>query len=243
MKTSHSPTNPQARPNRNELLRILLVEDEPQAAHVLAMGLAEQHYQVDLAADGEAAIEKARAGGFDLIILDLLLPGLNGLQVCRELRQSGMDVPILMLTAKDTVDDRIGGLDQGADDYMTKPFEYAELLARIRALLRRGVLSYREEICVGDLQIDFRTRKVTRAGLAIALSAKEYAVLEYMALRAGELVTREDISEHVWDEGFNAFTNLIEVYVLRLRRKIDSGHSQKLIRTRRGEGYVLSAER
>jgi two-component system copper resistance phosphate regulon response regulator CusR len=223
-------------------LRILLVEDEPQAAQMLALGLAEQHYLVDWAPDGNAAVEKTHTTSYDLIILDLLLPGRSGLDVCRELRRSGMDVPILMLTAKDTVDDRITGLDQGADDYMTKPFEYAELLARIRALLRRGAFSYQEEIRIGDLQIDLRTRRVTRSGKAVELSAKEYAVLEYLALRTGELVTREDISEHVWDENFNAFTNLIEVYVLRVRRKIDSGHAVKLIRTRRGEGYVLSAE-
>ncbi len=147
-----------------------------------------------------------------------------------------------LLTARDAVDDRISGLDHGADDYITKPFEYGELLARIRALFRRGTASYLEEVQVGDLKLDMRARRVTRGGNAVELSSKEYAVLEYMALRAGELVTREDLSEHVWDESFNAFTNLVEVYMLRLRRKIDSGHALKLIRTRRGEGYVLSAE-
>jgi two-component system copper resistance phosphate regulon response regulator CusR len=221
-------------------LGILLVEDEPQAAQMLAKGLLEQGYSVEVAANGEDALVKARANRYDLIILDIILPGRDGFSVCRELRESGFDTPILMLTARDTVDDRITGRDHGADDYITKPFEYGELLARIRALLRRGASSYIEEVRVGDLRIDLRTHRVTRAGDRVELSAKEYAVLEYMALRAGELVTREDLSEHVWDESFNTFTNLVEVYMLRLRRKIDSGHGAKLIRTRRGEGYVLS---
>jgi DNA-binding response OmpR family regulator len=221
-------------------LSILLTEDEPQAAQVLAKGLQEQGYSVDVAANGEDALLKARANRYDLIILDIILPGRDGFSVCRELRESGFTIPILMLTARDTVDDRITGRDHGADDYITKPFEYGELLARIRALLRRGASSYLEEVRVGDLRIELRTHRVTRAGNMVELSAKEYAVLEYMALRAGELVTREDLSEHVWDENFNAFTNLVEVYMLRLRRKIDSGHETKLIRTRRGEGYVLS---
>jgi two-component system copper resistance phosphate regulon response regulator CusR len=223
-------------------LRILLVEDEPEAAQMLAMGLQEQGYAVDVVNSGEDALLKARANRYALIILDVILPGRDGFSVCRELRRSGQDTPILMLTARDAVDDRITGIDHGADDYITKPFEYGELLARLRAILRRGASSYLEEVHVGDLKIDLRSKQVTRGGHVVELSAKEYAVLEYMAMRAGELVTREDLSEHVWDESFNAFTNLVEVYMLRLRRKIDSGHAQKLIRTRRGEGYVLSAE-
>ena len=249
MKTLHSPTK------RNGLnlgaiefgeeapaLRILLVEDELQAAGMLAMGLREQGYTVDIAGDGEQALAFTRSGSYDLVILDVILPIRDGFSVCRELRRSGHDLPILMLTAKDTVQDRVTGLDHGADDYITKPFEYGELLARIRALLRRRDSAYLEEIRVGDLRLDLRARRVERAGKAVELSGKEYAVLEYMALRAGELVTREDLSEHVWDESFNSFTNLVEVYMLRLRRKIDSGHAMKLIRTRRGEGYVLSAD-
>ena len=223
-------------------MRILLVEDEPQAAAMLAMGLREQGYTVDLAADGEEALASARAVRYDVLILDIILPGRDGFSVCRELRRSGHDSPILMLTAKDAVQDRVTGLDYGADDYITKPFEYGELLARIRALLRRRDSAYLEEIRVGDLRLDLRGRRVERAGKSVELSSKEYAVLEYMAMRAGELVTREDLSEHVWDESFNSFTNLVEVYMLRLRRKIDSGHALKLIRTRRGEGYVLSAD-
>ena len=223
-------------------MRILLVEDEPEAAGVLAMGLREQGYLVEVAPDGEDGLARARARSFDLVILDVMLPGRDGFLICREMRSSGMEMPILMLTARDTTHDRIAGLDHGADGYITKPFEYGELLARIRALLRRQTSAYREEVQVGDLKIDFRTRGVSRAGKSIELSAKEYSVLEYLALRAGDLVTREDLSEHVWDESLNAFTNLVEVFILRLRRKIDSGHAVKLIRTRRGEGYVLSAE-
>ena len=223
-------------------MRILLVEDEPQAAQVLAMGLREQGYAVEIASDGERALRAALSADFDLVILDVILPGKDGFSVCRELRQAGRDMPILMLTARDAVQDRVTGLDRGADDYITKPFEYGELLARIRALLRRRDSAYLEEIHVGDLKLDLRAHRVERAGKPVELSAKEYAVLEYMALRAGELVTREDLSEHVWDESFNSFTNLVEVYMLRLRRKIDLGRSVKLIRTRRGEGYVLSAD-
>jgi two-component system, OmpR family, copper resistance phosphate regulon response regulator CusR len=223
-------------------VRILLVEDEPQAAGMLALGLREQGYAVDMAADGGLALESIRSGPYDLVILDVILPGKDGFSVCRELRASGQNMPILMLTAKDALQDRITGLDYGADDYITKPFEYRELLARVRALLRRRGSAYREEIRVGDLSVDLRTRRVERAGEAVELSAKEYAVLEYMALRADELVTREDLTEHVWDESFNEFSNLVEVYMLRLRRKIDSRHALKLIRTRRGAGYVLSAD-
>ena len=223
-------------------MRILIVEDESQAAAILAMGLREQGYQPEIAGDGERALTLVQNNAYDLVILDVILPGRNGFSVCRELRHAGYDMPILMLTARDAVHDRVTGIDQGADDYIVKPFEYRELLARVRALLRRSDAPYREEIRVGDLRIDRLARKVERGGAAIDLSPKEYAFLEYMALRAGELVTRNDLSEHVWDEDYNAFTNLVEVYILRLRRKIDSGRALKLIRTRRGEGYVLSGD-
>jgi len=223
-------------------VRILIVEDESQAAAILAMGLREQGYQPEIAGDGERALTLVQNNAYDLVILDVILPGRDGFSVCRELRHAGYDMPILMLTARDAVHDRVTGIDQGADDYIVKPFEYRELLARVRALLRRSDAPYREEIRVGDLRIDRLARKVERGGAAIDLSPKEYAFLEYMALRAGELVTRDDLSEHVWDEDYNVFTNLVEVYILRLRRKIDSGRALKLIRTRRGEGYVLSGD-
>jgi DNA-binding response OmpR family regulator len=223
-------------------VRILLVEDEPWAASVLAKGLRERAYAVDLARDGVDASYKASINDYDLVILDIMLPGKSGLDVCGELRRRGAQMPVLMLTARDGIEDRIAGLDIGADDYLTKPFDYRELLARIRALLRRGPTRHRDSIEVADLRIDCQMRRVTRAGRIVQLTAKEYSLLEYLARRASELVTRSEISEHVWDETFDPFSNLIEVYVQRLRRKIDAGHTPRLIRTRRGEGYMLTAE-
>jgi two-component system copper resistance phosphate regulon response regulator CusR len=222
-------------------VRILLVEDEPSAALILAKGLREQSYAVDIAADGETALEQAQINEYDLIILDVMLPGRDGFEVCRELRRSGRAVPILMLTARDAVEDRIEGLDTGADDYLIKPFNFHELLARARALLRRGPALRPEIILVADLRIEAKAREVERAGKPVELTAKEYALIEYLARRAGEVVTRRDIAEHVWDENFDPFSNLIEVYIQRLRRKIDDHHAVKLIRTRRGEGYMLAA--
>jgi two-component system copper resistance phosphate regulon response regulator CusR len=217
-----------------------LVEDEPDAARMLAKGLREQSYAIDVAADGEAALEMAYVNSYDLIVLDVMLPGKDGFEVCRELRQYGSAVPILMLTARDAVEDRIEGLDTGADDYLVKPFDFHELLARVRALLRRGPTLRPEIINIADLMIDVRARHVWRAGATVELTAKEYSLLEYLARRAGEVITRSDIAEHVWDENFDPFSNLIEVYIQRLRRKIDEGHRAKLIRTRRGEGYMLT---
>lgn len=222
-------------------MRVLLVEDEVDAARMLAKGLREQTYAVDIATDGEAGIYQASINDYDLIILDCLLPRKNGFEVCREIRSSGSFVPILMLTALDSVPDRISGLDTGADDYLTKPFDFHELLARLRALLRRGAALHPDIIEVADLIIDTRARIVRRSNRLIDLTAKEYALLEYLARRSGEVVGRADISEHVWDETFDPFSNLIEVYVQRLRRKIDLNHALKLIRTRRSEGYVLTA--
>jgi DNA-binding response OmpR family regulator len=221
-------------------VRILLVEDEPAAAQMLAKGLREQTYAVDLAADGEAALYQASINDYDLILLDVNLPGKDGLEVCRELRANGLTVPVLMLTARDAVQDRVAGLDTGADDYLTKPYAFHELLARVRAILRRGPALSSDTIAVGDLVIDQKARSVRRAGSIIQLTAKEYALLEYLARRADEVVGRADIAEHVWDENFDPFSNLIEVYIQRLRRKIDDNHSQKLLRTRRGEGYMLT---
>ena len=223
-------------------MRILLVEDEPSAARILAKGLRERGYAVDLSGDGEDAGYKASVNEYDLVILDIMLPRRNGFEVCRDLRAGGAQMPILMLTARDAIEDRISGLDCGADDYLTKPFDYRELLARIRALLRRGPVKHMDAIEVGDLTVNLQKRRVTRAGQSVQLTAKEYALLEYLARRSGELVTRAEISEHVWDETFDPFSNLIEVYVQRLRHKIDAGHMLKLIHTRRGEGYVLAAE-
>ena len=221
-------------------MRILLVEDEPSAARMMAKGLREQTYAVDVAQDGEGALYQANVNDYDLIILDIMLPGKDGFEVCRELRAAGSPVPVLMVTARDTIDDRVEGLDTGADDYLTKPFDFRELLAHIRALLRRGQSLQPDTIKVDDLEIDTMARQVRRGGRGVYLTAKEYALLEYLARRAGEVVARADIAEHVWDESFDPFSNLIEVYVQRLRRKVDDGHATKLLHTRRGAGYVLS---
>ena len=222
-------------------MRILLVEDEPDAARLLAKGLREQRYAVDLAADGEAATYQASINDYDLLIVDVLLPLKDGFAVCRDVRASGGQMPILLLTARDAVQDRIAGLDDGADDYLTKPYDFHELLARVRALLRRGQALQAEQLTAADLTINTRTHEVKRAGRLIELTAKEYALLEYLARRAGAVVTRTDIAEHVWDESFDPFSNLIEVYIQRLRRKVDEAHEVKLIRTLRGEGYRLVA--
>ena len=221
-------------------MRILLVEDEPSAARMLAKGLREHAYAVDVAQDGDAALYQAGVNDYDLVILDIMLPGKDGFEVCRELRASGSLVPILMLTARDTIDDRVEGLDTGADDYLTKPFDFRELLAHIRALLRRGQALRPDVIRLDSLEIDTRRRRVVRDGRLVELTAKEYALLEYLARRAGEVVSRGDIAAHVWDDNFDLFSNLIEVYVQRLRRKIDDGSATKLLHTRRGAGYVLA---
>jgi two-component system copper resistance phosphate regulon response regulator CusR len=223
------------------VLRILLVEDEPNAARMLAKGLREEAYAVDVASDGERALEMAHLNDYDLIILDVMLPRKDGFEVCRDLRAADSAVPVLMLTARDAVEDRVEGLDSGADDYLSKPFEFEELLARVRALLRRKPALYSEVIAVADLSVDTRTRRASRSGRELDLTAKEFALLEYLVRRAGEVVGRADISEHVWDQSYDPFSKVIEVFIQRLRRKVDEGHAVKLIRTRRGEGYVLTA--
>jgi two-component system copper resistance phosphate regulon response regulator CusR len=220
-------------------MRILVVEDERVAAEVLAKGLREHAYAVDIAGDGATALEQAGTNDYDLIVLDILLPGLNGLEVCRRLRSEGLAVPILMLTARGGPDQRVEGLDVGADDYLPKPYHFPELLARVRALLRRGPALVPSVLSFHDLTVDTRARRVERAGAAIPLTAKEYALLEYLLRRQGEVVGRADIAEHVWDDSFDPMSNLIEVYIQRLRRKIDDGQSLKLIHTRRGAGYAL----
>lgn len=222
-------------------MRILLIEDEADAAQILAKGLRRQSYAVDIVGDGEAGLYEASVNDYDLIILDCMLPRKDGFAVCRELRALGSAVPVLMLTARDDVEDRIAGLDTGADDYLTKPFHFHELLARMRALLRRGKALRPENIVIADLVVDTRAHVVKRNGRLIELTSREYALLEYLARRAGEVVGRAEIAEHVWDLRFDPFSNLIEVYVQRLRRKLDDGFAQKLIHTRRGEGYLLTA--
>jgi two-component system, OmpR family, copper resistance phosphate regulon response regulator CusR len=220
-------------------MRILVVEDERVAAEVLAKGLREHAYAVDVAGNGVAALEQAGTNDYDLIILDILLPGLTGLEVCRRLRSDGLSVPILMLTARGGPDQRVEGLDVGADDYLPKPYHFPELLARVRALLRRGPALTPSVLSFRDLTVDTRARRVERAGEAIQLTAKEYALLEYLLRRQGDVVGRADIAEHVWDDSFDPMSNLIEVYIQRLRRKIDDGQAVKIIHTRRGAGYTL----
>lgn len=220
-------------------MRLLLVEDEQDAARMLAKGLREQTYAVDIAGDGNAALEKLAVNTYDLVILDLMLPGRNGFEVCRAMRSMGAVAPVLMLTAQDQVLSRIEGLDSGADDYVTKPFDFGELSARIRALLRRGPALQDPVLRVSDLTLETRNRTVRRAGRSIDMTAKEYALLEYLCRRQGEVVTRPEISEHVWDETYDPFSNLIEVYIQRLRRKVDTPGEVRLIHTRRGEGYRI----
>ena len=221
-------------------MRVLLVEDEPHAAHVLAKGLREQTYAVDVAGDGETAIFQVGTTDYDAVILDVMLPVKDGFAVCRTIRESGCAVPILMVTARDAVDARIEGLDCGADDYLVKPFDFGELLARLRALVRRGRLPLLpERLTVGPLVIDTRSRRVRVRNREVSLTAKEYALLEYFVRRAGDVVSRGDIAEHVWDEHYDPLSNVVDVYVQRLRRKLDRSGSDSLIRTRRGEGYQL----
>src|SRR6195256_352430 len=220
-------------------MRLLLVEDDARISRFVAKGLREQAYAVDVANTGEDALYQAAINTYDLVILDVMIPGRNGFEVCRELRKSGQRMPILMLTARDAVEDRITGLDHGADDYLTKPFEFRELLARLRALLRRSGELRPAKIAVADLVLDSGAQTVSRAGRSVTLTAKEYALLEYLARNSGRVVGRAEIAEHVWDETFDPFSNLIEVYVNRVRRKIDADSSKPLLHTRRGAGYLL----
>lgn len=222
-------------------MRVLLVEDDARIVGFVAKGLRENSYAVDSVNDGEEAVYQASINDYDVIILDIMLPRKDGFAVCKELRASGLKTPVLMLTARDAVDDRIFGLDCGADDYLIKPFDFKELLARLRALLRRRADIRPSKIVVSDLEIDIASRHVKRAGHDIPLTTKEYALLEYLAFEKDRVVGRAEIAEHVWDENFDAFSNLIEVYIRRLRSKVDEGFSPRLIHTRRGAGYILES--
>lgn len=223
-------------------MRILVVEDERKVARFLERGLKEERYVVDVAPDGETGLCLALENDYDLIILDILLPKKDGLQVLRELRTREVGTRVLLLTAKDAVRDRVRGLDAGADDYLTKPFAFEEFLARVRALLRRESSTRPETLQVADLTLDLVTRRVARAAKPISLTAKEYALLEYLMRHAGQVIPRTQISEQVWDHHFDSFTNVIEVYIHYLRDKIDRGFSPPLIHTVRGVGYVLTAD-
>ena len=221
-------------------MRILLVEDEPSAARFIAKGLREATYAVDVAADGTSAAIQCQQNDYDAVVLDVMLPGRDGLSVCRELRAAGSDVPVLMLTARDAIEARVAGLDAGADDYLTKPFDFRELLARVRALTRRDRRPLAPaRIDVGDISIDVPARRVYRRGEEVSLTSREYALLEFLARRAGEVVGRAEIAEHVWDEHYDPFSNVVDVYIQRLRRKLDEPGIPSAIRTRRGQGYQL----
>jgi two-component system copper resistance phosphate regulon response regulator CusR len=222
-------------------MRVLVVEDERKVASFVARSLREKSYAVDLVGTGHGALEAARSAEYDLILLDLRLPDLDGLEVCRQLRHDGLETPILMLTARGLVDERVQGLDAGADDYLVKPFALAELHARIRALGRRG-LGRGVVLRFADLTLDRRRRRVERAGSHIALTQKEFALLEFLLVRAPETVPRTEIVEHVWDASFDSGSNLVEVHMNRLRQKIDHGHAVKLLHTMRGVGYRLGLE-
>jgi len=224
------------------VVRVLFAEDDPGVQRFVAKGLKEQAYAVDAVGTGAEALELAEINTYDLIILDVMLPGMNGFEVCGRLRDLGHRVPVLMLTARDAVEDRVAGLDHGADDYLTKPFEFRELLARLRALLRRPPDLKPAQLSVESLTLDTAKQSASRTGRHIPLTHKEYALLEFLVRNVGRVVGRAEIAEHVWDEQFDPFSNLIEVYVNRLRRKIDGPKEVPLLHTRRGAGYILSPE-
>jgi len=221
-------------------MRILLAEDDRQLRGSLARGLGEASYAVDEVDDGNDALDRAMRTDYDAVILDVLMPGIDGITVCRSMRSAGRSMPVLILTALDAVEERIAGLDAGADDYLTKPFDYGELLARIRALTRRKGEVLPSTLTVGDLSLDTQRRIARRGGRQIALTTKEFAFLEYFARNSGRLVTRAELAEHVWPEGHGQFSNLIDVYAARVRRKIDEGAHVSLLYTQRGVGYVLA---
>ncbi|MGB2959318.1 MAG: response regulator transcription factor [Bacteroidota bacterium] len=223
-------------------MRILIVEDEKKVARFIQQGLQEEQYTVDVASDGQRGLELATTCDFDLIILDLMLPHKDGLQFTREYRANNAATPILMLTAKTATEDKVAGLDSGADDYITKPFAFAELLARVRSLLRRGSLEKGTVLAIADLELDTVTHKAKRGNRTIDLTAKEYALLEFLIRNKERVLSRAIISEHIWDYNFDTGTNLIDVYVNHLRNKIDSGSAHRLIHTVRGVGYVMKME-
>ena len=220
-------------------MRVLLIEDDRKAARLLSQGLQEEGFVVDVAASAEDGEEKAAVNEYDVIVLDWLLPGRDGLSACRALRAGGNSVPILMLTARDSVTDRVAGLGAGADDYLTKPFAFAELLARIRALLRRARAAQPAVLRIADLSLDPAARRVTRAGAPVTLTPKEYAILEVLMRAGGGVVTRTRLAERVWDEASDVLDNLVDAHVSHLRKKIDHGSGPPLVQTIRGVGYRL----
>ena len=222
-------------------MRLLLAEDDAQLGRTLTKGLRQEAYAVDIVGDGESAMNQALINDYDVIILDVMMPRRDGFSVCRELRRNGRRTPVLMLTARDTTADKITGLDSGGDDYLTKPFEFAELLARLRALLRRRTTDLlAAEVRIGSLRVNMASHTVDRAGRTIVLTTKEFALLAFLARHEGHVVSRAEICAHVWDDNHDPYSNAIEVYINRLRRKIDSVSDAPLIHTRRGAGYMLA---
>ncbi len=223
-------------------MRILVVDDDRRLCNIVKRGLVEEAHTVDVAYDGEEGGYLAEVNPYDLIILDIMMPKKDGIEVCRELRSKNINIPIMMLTAKDAVEDRVKGLDSGADDYVVKPFAFSELLARVRALLRREGPLKSSEITVGELVLDTRTRELRKGKKIIELTTKEYTILEYLMRHSNMVVTRTMIEEHAWDYDFNSISNLVDVYIRRLRRKIGDGEKGNVIQTVRGAGYRLRAQ-
>jgi DNA-binding response OmpR family regulator len=223
-------------------MRILVAEDHAMLARSIANGLREEGFAVDLTADGEEALQLTRANPYDCLVLDVMLPSRDGWSILQQLRKNGAQTPVLMLTARDAIEDRVKGLNLGADDYLVKPFVWDELLARVRALVRRGHGQKSPVVLVGDLEIDTAGKTVQRAGKPISLSGREYALLEYLAHREGKVVSRGEIWDHIYDQTDETTSNVVDVYIGYLRQKIDRDFEQKLIHTRRGLGYVLSAD-
>ncbi len=223
-------------------MRVLIIEDEEKLCGILSRGLKAEGYSVDIAMDGQHGLELSATYEYDLILLDVQLPSMSGTQVLQRIRSRNRQVAILMLTAKDGVNDKVEHFEAGADDYMTKPFSFAELSVRIKSLMRRAPAQRENIVKIADLEIDRLARQVKRAGKRIELSAKEYALLEYLALQAGRVLSRTMIIEHVWDQSFEGLTNIVDVYVRQLRSKLDEGHERKLIKTIRGAGYSLTDE-
>lgn len=223
-------------------MRILLLEDEPKVSALVKRGLTAERYAVDVTADGREGLEYTEAYPYDLILLDLMLPSLSGVEVLQRIRRNNQYVPILVLTARDSIDDKVKLFEIGADDYLTKPFAFAELLVRVKALLRRGPVNRSSTLRIGDLELDRLTQQVKRRGKRIELTAKEYSLLEYLMQNPDRVLSRNMIIEHVWDQSFDGITNIVDVYVRHLRSKIDEGTDHKMIRTVRGTGYMIRSE-
>lgn len=224
-------------------MRILIVEDEKRLASYIKKGLEENHLAVDVSYDGEDGLFMLNTNEYDLVVLDILLPKKNGLEILKEARKSGMNMPILLLTAKDAVEDRVHGLDLGADDYLVKPFSFIELMARIRALIRRGKVNFQTQLTVADLTLDMTAHRLYRDGQTIDLTNKEFTLLEFFMRNPNTVLTRTQIAEHVWDYNFDSLTNIIDVFVNRLRNKIDKDRTHKLIHTIKGVGYIIKEKK